>query len=105
MVAEMEKERILDGDPWLNEEPTSKSSSVDFVVTVVMPCLDEARTLGDCVHEAMQAMEDAGIVGEVVVADNGSVDGSQAIASNHGARVVQIAARGYGNALRGGTAA
>ena len=102
MVAEMEKERILDGDPWLNEEPTSKSSSVDFVVTVVMPCLDEARTLGDCVHEAMQAMEDAGIVGEVVVADNGSVDGSQAIASNHGARVVQIAARGYGNALRGG---
>jgi glycosyltransferase involved in cell wall biosynthesis len=74
-------------------------------VSVVMPCLNEADTLAACVGKALKALEDAGIDGEVIVADNGSTDGSQAIASGMGARVVPVAAKGYGNALMGGIAA
>ena len=69
---------------------------------MVIPCLNEALTIRGCVREALDAMAAAGIAGEVVVADNGSTDGSQAIATEAGARVVPIAAKGYGNALRGG---
>jgi hypothetical protein len=72
---------------------------------VVLPCLNEARTITGCVREAMDALAAAGIVGEVVVADNGSTDGSQELATRAGARVVPIAIKGYGNALRGGIAA
>jgi glycosyltransferase involved in cell wall biosynthesis len=71
-------------------------------VTIVMPCLNEADTLATCIDKAHRAFRDAGIDGEVVVADNGSTDGSQEIARAHGARVVPIAARGYGSALMGG---
>ena len=75
-------------------------------VSIVMPCLNEARTLGLCVLRAQQALDVLrdrhGLTGEVVVADNGSDDGSQAIARAHGAEVVQVAARGYGAALKGG---
>jgi glycosyltransferase involved in cell wall biosynthesis len=74
-------------------------------VSVVMPCLNEADTLTVCVEKCHTAMRAAGIHGEVIVADNGSTDGSQAIASGMGARVVNVAARGYGQALRGGIAA
>lgn len=74
-------------------------------VSLVMPCLNEARTLGACIREAVGTMERAGITGEVVVADNGSTDGSQAIAMAAGARVFPVAAKGYGHALRGGIAA
>jgi glycosyltransferase involved in cell wall biosynthesis len=74
-------------------------------LSVVMPCLNEADTLETCVEKAMRAMRDAGIAGEVIVADNGSTDGSQAIATRLGARVVPVTARGYGNALMGGIAA
>jgi hypothetical protein len=72
---------------------------------VVLPCLNEARTITGCVREAMDALAAAGIAGEVVVADNGSTDGSQELATRAGARVVPIAIKGYGNALRGGIAA
>ncbi len=71
-------------------------------VSVVMPCLDEARTVGRCVEKARAAFEMLGVVGEVVVADNGSTDGSREIARGLGARVVEVGARGYGSALRGG---
>ena len=71
-------------------------------VTVVMPCLNEAETLATCIQEAMTALQDSGIAGEVIIADNGSTDGSQAIAVSLGARVVAIAKKGYGNALMGG---
>lgn len=71
-------------------------------LSVVLPCLDEARTVGQCVQQAQSAMAQAGITGEVVVADNGSTDNSAAIAATHGARVVPVAARGYGHALRAG---
>jgi glycosyltransferase involved in cell wall biosynthesis len=70
--------------------------------TVVMPCLNEAETLAVCVDKAVAALRDNGIAGEVVVADNGSTDGSQAIATAHGARVVPVPVRGYGAALNAG---
>src|SRR5262245_13408708 len=73
-------------------------------VSVVMPCLNEAETLARCIEKAQRAFREHGIEGEVVIADNGSTDGSQKIAADLGARVVPVAAKGYGNALRGGIA-
>ena len=75
------------------------------VVSVVMPCLNEAETVARCVAEARAGLERAGLDGEVVVADNGSTDGSQALAESAGARVVAVPERGYGSALAGGFAA
>jgi glycosyltransferase involved in cell wall biosynthesis len=71
-------------------------------VSVVMPCLNEADTLAACIRKARQGMERAGIAGEVIVADNGSTDDSPRIAEAEGARIVPVAARGYGAALMGG---
>ncbi|MFO0119077.1 MAG: glycosyltransferase, partial [Cyanobium sp.] len=65
-------------------------------VSVVMPCLNEADTIEICVRKAWQAMRLAGIEGEVVVADNGSSDGSQSKAFEAGARVVDVVEPGYG---------
>jgi len=67
-----------------------------------MPCLNEARTIAACVREAREALHAAGITGEVLIADNGSTDGSQQLALDAGARVVHVTQKGYGNALRGG---
>jgi glycosyltransferase involved in cell wall biosynthesis len=74
----------------------------DCELTILMPCLDEAETIGRCVGKARAFLTQSGVAGEVLIADNGSTDGSQAIAESHGARVVPIAARGYGSALIGG---
>src|SRR3954469_350617 len=74
-------------------------------LSVVIPCLNEAETIGVCIDKAMAALAAHGIVGEVVIGDNGSTDGSQAIAAEHGARVVPVTERGYGAALLGGIAA
>src|SRR5438132_3039775 len=74
-------------------------------VSIVMPCLNEARTVGRCVEKAGHALQELGINGEVVVADNGSTDGSQTIAREHGARVIDVERRGYGSALQAGIAA
>lgn len=71
-------------------------------ITVVMPCLNEAETLEICILEAQQALAESGLIGEIVIADNGSTDGSQQIALDLGARVVDVQEKGYGNALRGG---
>ena len=71
-------------------------------LTVVMPCLNEAETVATCVTKAVRCMAENGIDGEVVVADNGSTDGSQQLATDAGARVVPVAEKGYGNALMGG---
>ncbi len=71
-------------------------------LTILMPCLNEAETLALCIDKARSFLTRAGVTGEVLIADNGSTDGSQAIAVAHGARVVQIAAKGYGSALIGG---
>jgi glycosyltransferase involved in cell wall biosynthesis len=74
-------------------------------VSVVIPCLNEANSLGICVEKALGAFRASGLRGEVVVADNGSTDGSIEIAEKMGARVVRVEARGYGSALRAGIAA
>jgi glycosyltransferase involved in cell wall biosynthesis len=71
-------------------------------LTILMPCLNEAETIATCVRKAKGYIDSRGIVGEVVVADNGSTDGSQALAQACGARVLAIAAKGYGAALMGG---
>jgi glycosyltransferase involved in cell wall biosynthesis len=71
-------------------------------LTVVIPCLDEAETLPTCLAKAQKVIAEHGIAAEIVVADNGSVDGSQEIATRMGARVVDVEARGYGNALMAG---
>ena len=73
-------------------------------VSVVIPCLNEANSLAYCVDKARKALQEARISGEVVVADNGSTDGSIEIAEEHGARVIRVAQRGYGAALRAGIA-
>jgi glycosyltransferase involved in cell wall biosynthesis len=74
-------------------------------VSVVIPCLNEANSLGICIEKALKSFELSGIKGEVIVADNGSTDSSPEIAQQLGARVVRVSARGYGNALRAGIAA
>lgn len=85
-----------------------KSTTSDHIesspmeVTVVIPCLNEADTLEACIRKAQRSMSEAGIVGEVVVSDNGSTDESVAIAERLGARVVHVKRRGYGSALMGG---
>ncbi len=78
------------------------TDSAPIELSVVMPCLDEAETLGICIDKIQRFFERAGVVGEIVVADNGSADGSQQIALDAGARVVGVERRGYGSALRGG---
>lgn len=74
-------------------------------VSVVMPCLNEADTLANCIRTAQRAFEEHNLEGEVVVADNGSTDGSQGIATALGVRLVDVPERGYGAALMGGIAA
>lgn len=74
-------------------------------LTVVMPCLNEALTLGQCIDQANEMFKVSGLKGEIVIGDNGSTDGSQDIARSKGARVVDVPVRGYGAALLGGIAA
>ena len=74
-------------------------------LSVVMPCLNEADTLEVCIRKAFRGIENSGVEGEVLVADNGSTDASIEISERLGARVVRVAAKGYGNALMGGIAA
>jgi glycosyltransferase involved in cell wall biosynthesis len=74
-------------------------------VSVVIPCLNEANSLAFCVDKAVNAFRASCLSGEVIVADNGSTDGSIQIAEEHGARVVHVTERGYGAALRSGIAA
>lgn len=71
-------------------------------LTVVMPCLNEAETLADCIAAARAGMQAADVEGEIVIADNGSTDGSVEIATGLGARVIEVPEKGYGNALRAG---
>lgn len=71
-------------------------------VTILMPCLNEAETLEICIKKAWHGIRDARVVGEVVIADNGSTDGSIEIAEQLGARVINVCEKGYGCALRGG---
>ncbi len=74
-------------------------------LTILMPCLNEAASVDYCVREAAEYLNARGIRGEVLVADNGSTDGSGALALAAGARVITVPERGYGNAIRGGICA
>jgi len=71
-------------------------------LSVVIPCLNEAETIARCIESARRGIQCAGVRGEIIVADNGSADGSPAIAEKSGARVVMVAEKGYGSALRVG---
>ncbi len=85
-------------------EPTRRTQQ-DLEVSVVLPCLNEADTLATCIRKAKAALVRDGIAGEIIVADNGSIDGSRQIAIAEGARLVDVAERGYGSALIGGITA
>jgi glycosyltransferase involved in cell wall biosynthesis len=87
------------------ENPTADEVVREPEVSVVMPCLNEADTIGICIEKALRALRENHISGEVIVADNGSTDGSSAIATRLGARVVAVVEKGYGSALMGGIAA
>ena len=82
------------------QEAGSPSRLIEL--TIVMPCLNEAETLAECVQKARLGLERAGVHGEILIADNGSTDGSVAIAEKLGACVVPVKEKGYGSALRGG---
>jgi glycosyltransferase involved in cell wall biosynthesis len=86
-------EDFMSFEPETTSEPIavagSQSNKSPVELSIVMPCLNEAETLAICIHKAQTALIEHGIVGEVVVADNGSTDGSQAIAASVGARVNQ----------------
>jgi glycosyltransferase involved in cell wall biosynthesis len=79
-----------------------KAATGEMELSILMPCLNEAETLATCIGKAHSFLAQAGIRGEVVIADNGSVDGSPAIATSLGARVVRVETKGYGSALRAG---
>jgi glycosyltransferase involved in cell wall biosynthesis len=81
------------------------AESADLELSVVIPCLKEADTIGVYVEKAQRVLRENRIADEIVVADNGSTDGSQNIAISTGARVIRVATKGYGNALMGGIAA
>lgn len=82
--------------------PFGSLSTLSIELSIVMPCLNEARTLPICIRKARRFLDESGIAGEIIVADNGSTDGSIEIAESLGARVVRIEQRGYGAALSGG---
>lgn len=86
------------------EQAWERSTTAELDVSVVMPCLDEVASVGICVAKAFEGIRRSGLVGEVVVVDNGSRDGSADVARRAGARVVDQPLRGYGNAYRKGFA-
>lgn len=83
-------------------KPDEHGGTADLELTILMPCLNEAETIATCVGKAMAYLARSGVEGEVLVADNGSTDGSQEIALSLGARVVAVTEKGYGAALLGG---
>lgn len=86
----------------MNNNQKSFSAVESLELSIVMPCLNEAETLASCIDKAFAFLKTNNISGEVIVADNGSTDGSQEIAGSHNARIVNVSLRGYGAALMGG---
>src|SRR5437870_3516879 len=87
------------------ETERERAGAETLEVSVVIPCLNESETIAICIRKAKAAMERDGISGEVIVVDNGSTDGSDLIAAEEGARVINETRRGYGNAYLAGFAA
>jgi len=98
----METKRAADFAPQLATELVTNVAGDPVDVSVVIPCLNEANSIGICVEKAQKAFQEAGLHGEVVVADNGSTDGSIEIVQKLGARVIPVPQRGYGSALKAG---
>lgn len=96
---------VAKGEEHLPRPAQSEVVQDELELSVVMPCLNEAETLAACIGKARAALTQADIAGEVIVADNGSSDGSQEIARHMSARLVSVEMKGYGSALRGGIAA
>lgn len=71
-------------------------------LTILMPCLNESETLANCIQKAKRYLECSGLTGEILIADNGSIDGSPSLGAEMGARVITVSERGYGAALRAG---
>ena len=104
-IAILEEDRMgLETSLGIAEGHVLKEEDTPVEITIVMPCLNEAETLGICIEKAKRALSENSIASEILVADNGSTDGSQGIAIRMGARVVNVVAKGYGNALMGGIA-
>ncbi|MGN0369993.1 MAG: glycosyltransferase family 2 protein [Butyrivibrio sp.] len=80
----------------------SQNNEFEYELTILMPCLNEAETLEVCIQKAQTFLKESGVNGEILIADNGSTDGSQDIARRNGARVVDVPVKGYGAALIGG---
>jgi glycosyltransferase involved in cell wall biosynthesis len=98
-----EQAEYLDIESALVSAPISKSEQKDELeLSVVIPCLNEAETVGTCVAKAVQWIRMHEVAGEVIVADNGSTDGSCQIAAANGAKIISVAKKGYGSALMGG---
>lgn len=95
-------QKISDKYSYLSELEIDSLPKDDLELSIVMPCLNEAETVGICVRKAKTFLQKHDVRGEVIVADNGSTDGSQTIAINAGARIVNIEEKGYGAALSGG---
>lgn len=96
---------VTDNAKTLSTSPPVDTADAGVLeVSVVIPCLNEAQSIAFCVDKALAAIREMRIAGEVVVADNGSTDGSVEIAKSHGARVVHARVKGYGSALRTGIA-
>lgn len=74
----------------------------ELELTILMPCLNEEQTIVQCIRQAKQFLDESGVCGEVLIADNGSTDNSAALAREAGARVINVPEQGYGNALIGG---
>jgi glycosyltransferase involved in cell wall biosynthesis len=95
--------RLVDNPPTVNPAALPDSGDIEF--SIVMPCLNEGETLRNCIDKAQGCLKRLAIRGEVIVADNGSIDGSPDIALDAGARVVHVTERGYGAALYQGIVA
>lgn len=91
--------------PAATAPPGDGRADAAIELTILMPCLNEAETIGDCIREARQFLDTSGVSGEIVIADNGSTDDSRSIATAHGVQVVPVERRGYGAALAGGIVA
>ena len=87
------------------KEASSPDESIGIELSILMPCLNEAETLASCIQKALRFLSDNRICGEIVIADNGSSDGSRQIADSYGVRVVDVRTRGYGAALGAGISA